>query len=272
MINTEDQSQSPEATQNPTVAAVNLKIPPFWPADPLIWFAQVEAQFATRGITQQKTKYDYIIASLSPEYAMEVRDLILDPPSTSPYTTLKEQLVRRTAASEQRRLQQLLNSEDLGDHKPTQVLRHMQQLLGDKFSLTDASFLRELFLQRLPSNVRMVLATIESDNLETLAQTADKIMEVASPSNNVYNVNSHSPSTPEVTQLRSEVQDLRKLIDKLISTTRPPRARSPRPRPASSPSAQQSDICWYHQRFGANAQKCRPPCSESHSGNGQASN
>ncbi len=35
----------------------------------------------------------------------------------------------------------------------------MQQLLGDRASVADSTFLRELFLQRLPSNVRMVLAS-----------------------------------------------------------------------------------------------------------------
>ena len=98
-----------------TISAVNLKIPLFWPADPAIWFAQVEAQFSTRGITSQRTMFDHIVAALAPEIAQEVRDLILTPPATTPFDTLKKQLIDRTAASEQCRLQQLFHAEELGD-------------------------------------------------------------------------------------------------------------------------------------------------------------
>jgi len=64
-----------------TVAAVGIKLPPFWPADPHVWFAQVEAQFNTRGITTQKTRFDHVITS---ELAVEVRDLLIRPPADTP--------------------------------------------------------------------------------------------------------------------------------------------------------------------------------------------
>ena len=69
----------PEGTNQPAVslAAVSVKIPPFWPADPQVWFAQVEAQFTTRNISSQKTCFDYVVASLAPNSLWNVRDLIL---------------------------------------------------------------------------------------------------------------------------------------------------------------------------------------------------
>ena len=74
----------------------------------------------------------------------------------------------------------MLISEELGDRKPSQLLRRMKQLLGEN-KLEDR-ILRQLFLQRLPQNVHLILAS-SSDTvyLEQLAVIADKIIEVAPP-------------------------------------------------------------------------------------------
>ena len=264
LSNTMSRSPSPAPTPA-TVSSVVLKIPPFWPADPELWFAQVEAQFATRGITVQKTKFEHVVASLSPEYAMEVRDLILKPPSTSPYDSLKDLLIKRTTASEQRRLQQLFNAEDLGDRTPSQLLRRMQQLLGDKASTAEPSFLRELFLQRLPPQVRMVLAsTRDTEDLEVLASLADRVVEVATPS--VSSVET-SQLSAEVDKLRTDITDLKSLVKSLTSLSAShynpthrkhfPKRRTPSPAPPN----RSTGLCWYHSRFASKATKCTQPCS-----------
>ena len=259
------------AAPTPVVAAVSIKIPPFWPADPEVWFAQVEAQFATRAITAQKTQFDYVVSSLSPEFAAEVRDLIITPPAENPYTTLKAELIKRTAASAQRKLQQLISGEELGDRKPTQLLRRMQQLLGDHIGAgADANaFLRELFLQRLPSSVRMVLASADAaTDLSRLADMADKIVEVATPTVAAI---SNTDSSSEVKQLKDEVTRLANLVAALTrDRPRRPSFRGPRRSRPSSPAPQdqqqqqqqpQRPLCWYHRKFGDAANKCQPPCS-----------
>ena len=278
----------------PTASAVSitLKLPPFWPSDPELWFAQVEAQFSCRRITAQKSKFDHVVACLTPQFAAEVRDLLLKPPAESPYDQLKEQLTKRTTASEQRKLQLLFTGEELGDRKPTQLLRRMQQLLGDRPGLTDTSFLQELFLQRLPSNVRMVLAsTPDTTPLEKLAEMADKVIEVAAPS--IASVQSSASlsagsapnsatsaipvATPvalsaEIEQLRQEIARLQASVKQLArsrsssrSNTRPSRRPQTPPASTSNPTNSSSDsstaLCWYHRSYGDQAQKCRPPCA-----------
>ena len=117
---------------SPRLLEGQLKLPPFWPPDPEVWFAQVEAQFTTRYIRVQRTNFDYIVASLAQEFATYVRDLNLRPTADNPYDTLKEQFIKRTTISEQRKLQQLFSTEDLVDRKLSQLLRRMQQLLRDR--------------------------------------------------------------------------------------------------------------------------------------------
>lgn len=267
------------APSPPAIAAtsISIKLPPFWPADPAVWFAQVEATFATKKLNAQKTRFEHVVASLSPEVATEVRDLVLRPPDTDQYDVLKATLIKRTEASEQRRFQQLLQAEDLGDRKPTQLLRRMHQLLGDHTGRLDETFLRELFLQRLPSNVRMVLAASPSGtSLNSLAELADKVTEVAAPQ--VSGINQpilpadqppkagtsvgNKPTSSDFERIVTELAELRATVKALAKTrSRSPssgrhRHRSPTPTPPVT-----DQLCWYHQKFGNEARKCNSPCS-----------
>lgn len=190
--------------------------------------------------------------------AAYVHDLILNPPTSAQYDTLKKQLVKRTAASEQHHLQQLFNSEKLGDRKPSQLLRRMQQLLGDKVASTDSSFLRELFLQRLPHNVRMILAGSGDDvnkDLDKLAALADKVLDVSTPL-----VSAVATSTA-VEELRAEIAVLKTLVEsqQKQSSQQPRQKTTPRSThhscnssPARPATTQPKDntLCWYQSIQG----------------------
>ena len=127
------------------VGFYTMKIPPFRLSYPMLWFAQVEAQFLLRGITVQLTKFHHILANLSQDIATKVRDLLTNPPEGNPYDVLMETHVKRTTLTEQRRLQQLLSTEHLGDQKPTHLLCKMQHLLGDKAETMDPSLLEDFY-------------------------------------------------------------------------------------------------------------------------------
>lgn len=271
--------RSPEAVLPlPQVAATTVKIPPFWPADPEVWFLQIEAIFNTKRVTAQKTKYEHLVGSLSHEVATEVRDLLIQPPAQDPYTTLKNAISKRTTDSQQKRLQKLLNLEELGDRKPTQFLRKMQQLIGESAQHTafDLTMLKELFLQRLPANVRMILASTPDLELQAMASLADRIMEVAPVTSTVY-ASAPAPiskesldRTPRLEQLENSINALTAEVSRLRGISPPRHRSSSRSRHRSSSRSRyalrnnvelSSGLCWYHQRFGSKSTKCTQPCT-----------
>jgi hypothetical protein len=107
------------------VCRVGVRIPPFWPEKPGIWFAQVEGQFQMAGISNDLTKFHYVIGQLDHQFATEVEDIIVNPPTSNKYEKLKYELIKRLSASRENKVKQLLIHEELGDRKPSQFLRYL---------------------------------------------------------------------------------------------------------------------------------------------------
>ena len=266
-------SSLPSVAPALTIAGVSAKLPSFWPSDVELWFSLCEAEFDACGITRQESRFGHIARTLPPEVAQEVRDLIVTRPATDPYDALKAAVIKRTSVSEQRRLRELLNDEELGDRKPSQLLRRMQQLLGPrKF---DEVLLRQLFLQRLPTHVQSILAVSKDTvSLEGLAELADRILDVqpSVPPRVVAEVSRDD----RLDRLERSVARLTDSISSLLTSSRTRtssrghdrlRHRSgSRSRHGNGDSAE-SEQCWYHRKFGDRAERCVSPCS---AGNGRA--
>ncbi|KAH7971200.1 hypothetical protein HPB49_020193 [Dermacentor silvarum] len=79
---------------------IAVKLPPFWEDWTEVRMAQVEAQFFLAHITQDRTRYDYVVAHLDARYANEFRDILANSPTANLYEHLKTELIRRLPLSE----------------------------------------------------------------------------------------------------------------------------------------------------------------------------
>lgn len=246
--------------QNSTnhVAAVSPKIPPFWSINPDIWFAQVEATFVISGITADKTKFCHVIANIESKHLEAVQDILKDPPADDKYATLKERLLKEFSLTETEKLNKILQTAELGDKKPTQLLREMQSLAGSNLG---ASAIETLFLQRLPDHVKHILSA-SSSTLKEKAEMADKILDYSNP--HISSLNAVSKTTSEIDDLKSEVKRLTETVNKLMISQpnkRQGRSRSPYPRYQRSTSPRNLQVCFYHNKYGEKAHKCVSPCN-----------
>lgn len=246
------------------VAAVGVKVPPFWPHKPSLWFVNLEAQFGLCSITADSTKYAHLISCLDAKYAAEVEDIIINPPATGKYDKLKTEIIRRLSSSQEQRVRQLLSQEEVGDRKPTQFLRHLRSLAGTDIK---DEFLRSLWANRLPPYIQAIIATQDKLALDEIAQLADKISEVMPPHPQSQVAAASAPSTSNV-----EMFDLAKQIAALTKQVAALQASQDRSRPRSRSrgrynnnrerqrSRSASGYCWYHATYQERANKCRSPC------------
>ena len=220
--------------------AVSLKLPTFWTSQPEVWFTQAEAQFNLRRITSDETKYFYVVAALDQDTATRLIDLIQRPPDTDKYNKLKERLVDTFGLSRRERASRLLHFRPLGDSKPSSLMDEMLALGGDHVA---CPLFEQLFLERLPDDIRIQLVDTKFEDCRQLAKRADALWE------------SRDMGPPVANALHR---------------------RRPRRHPKLPPNQEHkqdddtpNQLCYYHRTFGEAARQCRQPCSWT--GNSKAS-
>lgn len=217
----------------------------------------------------------HVLAALPSEVVADVRDILLSPDPITPFQQLRDALIRRTSISEHKRLEQLLADEALGDLTPSQLLRRLICVKGER--KIDTGLFTQIFLKRLPQHVQAILApSVMEVPIDKLAMMADRILDVQPQ---VNSLDHHTPG-PSNNDLSDRITRLSQQLNEM-SISRAPhfrrRLRSPSrnskcrnfPRSPSrfyshsSSSSQASNpaFCWYHQTFGPEARKCRHPCT-----------
>ncbi|KII71860.1 hypothetical protein RF11_01405 [Thelohanellus kitauei] len=212
---------------NAETNAVVLKLPTFWTKAPDVWFTQTEAQFNIRKISDDSTRYYYVVASLDQETAANLRDLIGQPPEKNMYAVLKARLLKVYGLNSRSRAARLLDMTGLGDRKPSSLLSEMKALAGGH---TSCMLFEEIFLRQMPPDIRLQLAHAKFDDLDALGEYADEIWQA-------------KPREFSVDVVKQNKKDF----------------KSPSREESSKIHVQTSvpnDWCYYHKKFGSNAFKC----------------
>ena len=231
-ISTADLETLASKLSSNAVQSVTVKVPPFWPTTPKVWFALLEAQFSSRSITSDETKYNHALQGLDKATAAEISPLLLNPPATGKFEALKAALVKTFDLTKEEKDVRLLAISGLGDRTPSALLRYMRSLTEPEDH--ESALLRTLFLSHLPDPVRVGLARNPPASLDELAAAADAI----------------ASSQPSVISPAGVAA---------VSKVRKPSSRMTRT----------STRCYFHVRFGAEAKKCgqtssSAPCDMSH--------
>lgn len=268
---TQDQSQTSSAgsnqlqpqqapAQNSAINRIQVKVPPFWKENPALWFKQLEAQFATTGITVDNTQFNMIVGVIESDILSTVSDIVLNPPAVEKYKTIKTRLIKEFTDSDTKKLNKLLNDLVAGDMKPSNLLRRMKELACNKVG---EDLLRTLWLQKLPITIQTILST-KTEPLEQLTSLADTMFEVVNCSS------VQAVSTSSKNDIDDLVNVIRKLDGKIEAFSKrvsePSKSRyltsqSRSPTPTKASSVKQGTFCYYHTHYGKKANKCKKPCA-----------
>jgi hypothetical protein len=259
------------------VGASNIvKLPPFWPTNPVAWFANADGQFALRGITNQRVKYYNTLSALSESTVNLITDLIEteDPPADA-YTQLKARLYGAHQLSDYQRVETLFALPTLGDKKPSELLAEMTRICprGQDNNL----FFTYCFLHRLPREIRIMLTDVDHTDRRALAVRADQIW--------AHNARYPHDAAVAAVAVQEEPSSVAAVSTRGQQRSGGSRGRGNRNRSTRGTGGQQrgagsggggvaaaqmtpsdqaragSDLCYYHWTFGDKASKCVAPCS-----------
>jgi hypothetical protein len=145
----------------------------FWPQAPALWFAQAECTFAVKRVVAQFDRYCHVVAALPHESIRLVADIVESEPSETPYDDIKQRLVASHQLSDFQKAERLFQMPALGGRKPTELMAAMLETCPRGEEKTN--LFACIFLQRLPREIRVLLAKADHKDPKTLATQADEL-------------------------------------------------------------------------------------------------
>jgi hypothetical protein len=118
-------------------------------------------------------KFYHVLGSLPETAVLGLGDLMRGPPPEDAYIQLKARLLADHTLSEFQRMEKLLPAQALGSQKQSDMLHDLVQFCP--YGEAQTRIFWYLFLQRLPTEIRIILAEDRDSTLAPLAARADQL-------------------------------------------------------------------------------------------------
>jgi hypothetical protein len=189
------------------------------------------------------------------------------PPQHDPYTKLRTELLNRLPLSREQRARRIHTLHEMGDRKSSQFLRDLRSIVPDVLGY----FLLTIWTSRLPAKAQATLACHPEVELDSAADSADRITETVPPQ-----VLASIGQPTDNNELLRRIDELSRKVAALSTERKYPSSRNPHynPRDRTSSARNRSSyngppsrhhaattFCRYHRRFGPRAQNCTQPCA-----------
>jgi hypothetical protein len=253
-----DEQQDQQQQQQPG----HVKLAAFWPQAPALWFAQAECAFAVKHVTSQFDKYCHTIAALPHESLRLIADLVEAEPSETPYDDVRQRLVASHQLSDFQKAERLFQMPPMGGRRPSEMMAAMLETCPRGEEKTN--LFACIFLQRLPREIRVLLARVDHKDPKALAIQADELWALHENTGGVAAAVHHETREPEfvaaVSGARQQGGSRGRGRGRGRGGRGPPRAALEEPE-ASKEARLAAGICFKHWRYGEAASSCTPPCN-----------
>ena len=235
------------------INAVATRLPDFAQNEPLTWFHRAETRFRIRDIVQPTTRADYVLEALPEAIFALIGPWLDQQPDEIPYDDLKKHLLKEFSPTTSERARRLLSlpSQPMGDRKPSHLwdeiytLSRLPEVDAVSKQHKEVDLKKEIWLQSLPSSVRVLLRNTDDKSMDELSSLADDIT-----------MSQKAACLPTVSTAVEHQQHLETNIDDVmpvrqVGTHTERHVRAP---------TESSRLCYYHRRFGSDARYCTKGC------------
>ena len=248
---------APPPPPPPPAAYGRVKLSPFWPNNPVTWFAMAEGQFILNNIAEQNIKY-YLVLNALPESSVAlIADLVEGDLPVDAYDQLRLRLMDAHHLNDYQKVEQLHTLPALGAQKPSEMLAEMLRLCPRGHEASP--FFTYLFLHRLPRQLRVLLATENHADRRALAARADQLWvhNKRNANDTIAAVGGHEEEGA-VAAVRHQPSIAKKKTPPLKKAGN---GGAKRLSPEDQAAMDESGLCWYHFSFVDGARTCRKPCT-----------